>query len=207
MGRLSFTFFLAAFVLCTKPGDTFGVQSGDIVHLSLWARCIQGQQGVQAVQAFIQFDPSLLRVVDSAGNPTNAIVADPNWDMVFANCVGPDTDTRLLSGELFFSAGSFSAARNTDFLIATMDVQAIADFPIAQLLLPSGSFNRYPFRYESMVTSLSLDDIDITGDLVGARLDRNQAAAVPEPLSLCVLGFGLCALARRCRAPGRCGRG
>ena len=55
------------------------------------------------------------------------------------------------------------------------------------------------------IRQVTLGIATITGDLRGAQLRGNEPE-VPEPLSLWVLGFGLCALARRCRALGHCGR-
>jgi hypothetical protein len=150
---------------------------------------------VYAVQAFIQFDPLLLQVVDALGNPATSVTPGPGLTP-FANRVGPDAE--LLAGEIWFSGGNFGGL-NTDFLVATMDVKALPGFTSASLALPSPGVTRGSIFCESKVIDLSVPSRDVTGELRGASLYGSGGVLIPEPLTVSLFGVGAGLLATRSR--------
>ncbi len=93
-----------------EVGETFTV---DI-------RVDAGSQPVSSIQAFVDFDPIYLKVVDADGNPTDKIdpVLDP-FKTVMLNSADNTT------GEIGYAAGTFGTPPTGSFVLATIRFKAL----------------------------------------------------------------------------------
>ncbi len=80
-----------------------------------------GAQQVDAVQAFVNFDPDFLQVVDEYGNPGSAIIAGTAFQYEFLN------EVDNTAGTIGYAAGSTSSYPSGDFTLATIYFKATAE--------------------------------------------------------------------------------
>jgi hypothetical protein len=77
-----------------------------------------GTQHVDAVQAFVNFDPGFLQVVDEDGNPSSTIIGGTAFQYEFLN--GVDNT----AGTINYAVGSMSSFPSGAFTLATIRFQA-----------------------------------------------------------------------------------
>jgi Tol biopolymer transport system component len=80
-----------------------------------------GAQQVDAVQAFVNFDPGFLQVVDEDGNPSSTIIGGTAFQYEFLN------EVDNTAGTLGYAAGSASSFPSGAFTLATIRFKAIAE--------------------------------------------------------------------------------
>ena len=77
-----------------------------------------GTQQVDAVQAFVNFDPDSLQVVDENGNPGSAIIGGTAFQYAFLN------EVDNTAGTINYAAGSMSSFPSGTFILATIRFKA-----------------------------------------------------------------------------------
>ena len=94
---------------------------GEIFTLGL--QIASGEQLVDAVDAYLSFDPAYLRVVDASGNETNSIIPGSALPLVLQNSADNS------SGRITFSAGRQlgTSPPSGDFVLATIRFKAMAE--------------------------------------------------------------------------------
>jgi hypothetical protein len=101
---------------------------------------VAGTQPVQNVETYVEFDPTILRVVDAGGNPAATIEPD-----LAALSIMSSNDVDNSAGRIRYDAGQLiSAPSQGTFRIATIRFQIIdaASRSIVQHIAPSGVFYR-----------------------------------------------------------------
>jgi len=108
--------------------QTAPIHAGETVTVELWARSTPSGEELTSVQAYIQYDDTLLLLVDDLGGVTEAIIPGPMFPTPIHNEVLHDG----LGGAVFFSAGAdldpTVPVPTTDALVASMHFMAIQDF-------------------------------------------------------------------------------
>lgn len=80
-----------------------------------------GTQQVDGAQAFVNFDPDFLQVVDEDGNPGSAIIGGTAFQYEFLN------EVDNAAGTINYAAGSMSSIPSGTFILATIRFKAIAE--------------------------------------------------------------------------------
>lgn len=108
----------AVVVLAVAPA-TSNVSVDDIFTVDIQVQA--GVQAVDAVDAFLNFDPVYLRVVDAGGTPTNTITAGPAFNTVLLNQVDN------AQGQIDFSGAMLGGTPPSGtFTLATVRFKALA---------------------------------------------------------------------------------
>jgi hypothetical protein len=96
------------------------VQPDQIFTLNVVIRA--GNQPIDGAQAYLDFDPTDLLVVDLAGNPTNQIIAGTALDLLIQNTVDNG------AGQINFAAGKIGGPFPTGtFTLATIRFKALGE--------------------------------------------------------------------------------
>ena len=80
-----------------------------------------GAQQVDGAQAFVNFDPDFLQVVDEDGNPSNSIIGGTAFQYEFLN------EVDNMAGTIGYAAGSATSFPSAAFTLATIRFKATAE--------------------------------------------------------------------------------
>jgi C1A family cysteine protease len=138
---------LARTVILNIDPSTRNVEVGNIVTLNI--RVKTGGQGVDAVDAVLNYDPSYLHVVDSAGNEVAQIEPGASMPVVLHNHVDNQ------SGQIAFSAGRQLGGEPVtgDFSLATLHVKLIASTASTSVTFSSSDTDAYLNGYSILLST------------------------------------------------------
>jgi len=108
------------------------VEAGSILTVDLVIR--SGEQPVDGAQAFLDFDPAYLMVVDAAGDPTDSVAPGTALDQILQNVVDNS------AGRISYAAGRlFGPSPSGEFVLATIRLKAKAATEGTWLLFHRGA--------------------------------------------------------------------